>query len=203
MCCRRRQGSRGPAGAWSFGVRPPLRDEALRPGATGRRGAAPSPRPRAGADGEFSVGGSLTWYLACQEPGKFAAFAPMAGGFWRRHPSTCAGPVKLLHAHGWRDQTVPLEGRPLRAGLEQGDIFEGLQLWRRVSSCTECAPTGSRPIRYFGAGRGTSARRAPHWSWCCSRVATKCRRAGRRRTDSRQLCRAASSTGGGYSLSTR
>jgi polyhydroxybutyrate depolymerase len=89
----------------------------------------------------FSIGGSLAWYLACREPGLAAAYAPVAGGFWRPHPTACAGPVDLLQTHGWRDRTVPLEGRPLRGGeLYQGDIFEGLQLWRSVNGCKGLRP---------------------------------------------------------------
>lgn len=89
----------------------------------------------------FSIGASLVWYLACKDPGLGAAYAPIAGGFWRPHPTVCAGPVDLLQTHGWRDRTVPLEGRPLRGGeLEQGDIFEGLQLWRRVDGCNGLRP---------------------------------------------------------------
>ena len=40
-----------------------------------------------------------------------AAYAPVAGSFWRPHPDmeACAGPVDLLHTHGWRDKTVPLD----------------------------------------------------------------------------------------------
>lgn len=84
----------------------------------------------------FSIGSSLVWYLACKEPSLGAAYAPLAGGFWRPHPQSCAGPIDLLQTHGWRDQTVPLEGRPLRGGeLYQGDIFEGLQLWRAIDGC--------------------------------------------------------------------
>jgi len=84
----------------------------------------------------YSIGGSLVWYLACADPGIAAAFTPYAGGFWRPQPTDCAGPVKLLHTHGWRDQTVPLEGRPLRSGaIYQGDIFEGLATWRATNGC--------------------------------------------------------------------
>lgn len=89
----------------------------------------------------FSIGASLVWYLACTDPGLGAAYAPIAGGFWRQHPTACAGPVDLLQTHGWRDRTVPLEGRPLRGGeLVQGDIFEGLQLWRKVDGCSGLRP---------------------------------------------------------------
>lgn len=84
----------------------------------------------------YSIGGSLVWYLACRDAHVAAAYAPYAGGFWRPQPTTCDGPVKLFHTHGWRDQTVPLEGRPLRDGaIYQGDIFEGLKTWREVNGC--------------------------------------------------------------------
>ena len=84
----------------------------------------------------YSIGGSLVSYLACWDPNLAAAFAPVAGGFWRPHPQDCAGPVKLLHTHGWRDQTVPLEGRPLSAiGVEQGDIYATLRQWRTENGC--------------------------------------------------------------------
>lgn len=87
----------------------------------------------------FSIGGSLAWYLACQDPTVVKAFAPVAGAFWRPHPSAadCAGPVKLLHTHGWVDGTVPLEGRPLRsADILQGDVFHGLKIMREVNGCS-------------------------------------------------------------------
>ena len=84
----------------------------------------------------FSIGGSLVWYLACRDAEIAAGYAPYAGGFWRPLPTDCDGPVKLLHTHGWRDQTVPLEGRPLRSGaIYQGDIFEGLARWREENGC--------------------------------------------------------------------
>jgi len=89
----------------------------------------------------FSIGGSLTWYLACQDPDVVKAFAPVAGSFWRPHPSAqdCAGPVKLHHTHGWVDGTVPLEGRPIgpvdNPRIVQGDVFYGLQLMRQVNGC--------------------------------------------------------------------
>ncbi len=89
----------------------------------------------------FSIGGSLTWYLACQDANVVKAYAPIAGAFWRPHPtaSDCTGPVKLLHTHGWKDGTVPLEGRPIgpidNPRIVQGDVFHGLQVMREVNSC--------------------------------------------------------------------
>lgn len=92
--------------------------------------------------GGFSIGGSMTAYSACAEPDNFAAYAPLGGNFWRPHPSDCAGPVRMLHTHGWRDGTVPLEGRVLRGddsqdpdALIQGDIFHAMQVWRETNEC--------------------------------------------------------------------
>lgn len=86
----------------------------------------------------YSIGGSIASYLACRDPSVATAFAPVAGGFWRPHPDDCAGPVRLMHTHGWRDQTVPLEGRPVSTvGVEQGDIYETLARWRAENRCAK------------------------------------------------------------------
>lgn len=94
--------------------------------------------------GGFSLGGSMTSYLACSEPDAFKAYLPVAGGFWRPHPQTCAGPVRLLHTHGWTDTTVPLEGRVVRGtdlsdedAVIQGDIFYTVNMWRDVNECSQ------------------------------------------------------------------
>jgi len=87
-----------------------------------------------------SIGGSVTWYLACKAPMEFAAFAPVAGAFWKPLPEGCLGPAKLLHTHGWGDEIVPLEGRRVRDIAEQGDVFAGLAIWRRANGCARQAP---------------------------------------------------------------
>ncbi|MCU0906967.1 MAG: alpha/beta fold hydrolase [Rhodobacteraceae bacterium] len=83
----------------------------------------------------FSIGGSMATYLACAAPGTFRAYAPVAGSFWRPHPADCTGPAALFHLHGWTDGTVPLEGRVLRSGIVQGDVFAALDIWRRTNDC--------------------------------------------------------------------
>jgi polyhydroxybutyrate depolymerase len=88
----------------------------------------------------FSIGGSMVSYAACARPGDFAAYAPVAGNFWRPHPTACNGPVRLLHTHGWTDLTVPLEGRMLGSGFAQGDVFAALSLWRETNGCTAMRP---------------------------------------------------------------
>ncbi|MEM7711593.1 MAG: alpha/beta fold hydrolase [Pseudomonadota bacterium] len=88
--------------------------------------------------GGYSIGGSMAWWIACREPETAAAYVPVAGAFWEPQPAPtdCAGPVRMLHTHGWRDRTVPLEGRPLRGGaLYQGDVFASLRTLRVVNGC--------------------------------------------------------------------
>lgn len=86
----------------------------------------------------FSIGGSLVWYLACQDNQVATAYAPVAGAFWAPEPiaQECSGPIKLMQTHGWRDKTVPLEGRPLGGGsIQQGDVFHSLKVIREVNQC--------------------------------------------------------------------
>lgn len=156
----------GRGRGWSFiPGRPELRDEpvflqSVRDDAAARFGFAPDQVILSG----FSIGGSMTSYMACKAPDSFAAYAPVAGGFWRPHPTECAGPVRLLHTHGWTDGTVPLEGRVLRGedatdpqALMQGDIFYTLGMWREVNACHQL-----RADRYVT--QGDFMRRA--WDRC-------------------------------------
>lgn len=94
----------------------------------------------------FSIGGSMASYVACSTPDAFAAYAPVAGGLWRPHPESCAGPVKLLHTHGWKDAVMPLEGRLLRGTFQdenpliQGDAFATMEIWRMANHCVNHKP---------------------------------------------------------------
>lgn len=94
--------------------------------------------------GGFSIGGSMTHYLACATPNAFAAYVPVGGAFWRSHPQSCDGPVRMLHTHGWTDTTVPLEGRVVRGqdvndpeALVQGDVFYAMRLWCQENDCLQ------------------------------------------------------------------
>ncbi|MEO0343599.1 MAG: alpha/beta fold hydrolase [Pseudomonadota bacterium] len=143
------QRSGGNGGSWSFHPeREQRRDEiafltAVRDDAVAQHGIDPNKIILAG----FSIGGSMTAYLACAAPGTFAAYAPLGGNFWRPHPTDCAGPVRMLHTHGWTDGTVPLEGRVLRgedsrdlAALIQGDVFHAMLIWRETNKCFQLKP---------------------------------------------------------------
>lgn len=114
----------------------------------------------------FSIGGSLTSYVACPTPDAFAAYAPVAGSFWRPHPTGCAGPVRLLHTHGTADRTVPLDGREIMPGLVQGNVFEAMEIWRLTNGCTPADRTESLGLyalqRWTDCLPGTDLRFALH-----------------------------------------
>ena len=94
----------------------------------------------------FSAGGFMTWYLACQNPKRFAGHAPIAGAFWKPLPDECsaAAPV-IFHVHGRSDKVVPLAGRALGGGRwHQGDVFKSFDVWRRQFNLTKTSPDRSR-----------------------------------------------------------
>ncbi|WP_171102279.1 PHB depolymerase family esterase [Ruegeria sp. HKCCD7255] len=109
--------------------------------------------------GGFSAGGFMVNYLACEAPEAFSAYVPVSGGFWRPHPETCEGPIRMFHTHGWTDNVVPLEGRLLGGGrFQQGDIYAGFEIWREANGCVDHKPTGFSTT-------GNFMRR--HWSNTC------------------------------------
>ncbi|MCU0826200.1 MAG: prolyl oligopeptidase family serine peptidase [Tabrizicola sp.] len=114
----------------------------------------------------FSIGGSMASYVACQEPRAFAAYAPVAGSFWRPHPARCAGPVRLLHTHGTADRTVPLTGREIMPGLVQGNVLDAMEIWRIADGCSPQAtqePQGIYIIQtWTGCQPGSDLRFALH-----------------------------------------
>ncbi len=86
----------------------------------------------------FSIGGSMAWHQACFQGGLFTAFLPAAGAFWRPHPQSCpSGPVNLMHVHGTADTVVPMQGRAIREVYHQGDVLEGMALWRDRNGCAD------------------------------------------------------------------
>lgn len=90
-----------------------------------------------------SNGGTMTSYVACDDPGFARAYAPLSGTFRRPHPTleACSGPVNLLHTHGWTDDDVPIEGQSLWGGeIIQGDVFYALQVWRTTNGCERMKP---------------------------------------------------------------
>lgn len=136
----RREGE--PGGRWNSRTDPASRDDVAF-----LRAALADAGARFGLDGlpalaaGFSGGGMMVWRLACDAPDAADAYAPVAGLLWRPLPERCAGPVSLLHTHGWRDTVVPIEGRAVAGGrLVQGDLFRGLAMLRRTAACEADAP---------------------------------------------------------------
>lgn len=136
----RRPGDTG--GAWNAFADPARRDDvaflrAVIADARARLGLERAPVLAAG----FSGGGMMVWRLACDAPDSATAYAPVAGLMWRPLPDRCAGPVRMLHTHGWTDPVVPLEGRSVAGGrITQGDLFVGLSLMRRANGCADDNP---------------------------------------------------------------
>lgn len=59
-----------------------------------------------------SVGGTMTWTMACTGRERFAAFMPISGTYWLSPPKSCSSrPANVIHVHGKADRTVPLAGR--------------------------------------------------------------------------------------------
>jgi polyhydroxybutyrate depolymerase len=85
----------------------------------------------------FSVGGSMTWYVACAEGRGFAGYAPIAGAFWEPYVAECRSPLpEIRHVHGRTDGTVPLAGRKVSFAAE-GDTFRSFALLGELSGCGE------------------------------------------------------------------
>lgn len=108
----------------------------------------------------------MTSYVACQAPDAFAAYAPVAGSFWRPHPQDCAGPVRLLHTHGNADRAAPLEGREIKSGFVQGNVFESKEILWVTNGCTLADRTESLGIyavqHWTNCQAGTDLRFALH-----------------------------------------
>lgn len=91
----------------------------------------------------FSAGAFITWTLACERPGRFTGFLPVAGAFWHPVPAgPCpGGPVAIRHVHGLDDTTVPLAGRVVSTGARQGDIRASLATAVRTNACSAMQQT--------------------------------------------------------------
>lgn len=88
----------------------------------------------------FSQGASMVWYLACETPTLFKAYAPVAGAFWEPLPASCA-PRRppLMHFHGVSDTTVPFAGRRIARDYRQGDLFKSIAI---LEPAAKPAPAG-------------------------------------------------------------
>jgi polyhydroxybutyrate depolymerase len=126
----------------------------------------------------FSAGAFLTWTLACERPGRFTGFLPVAGGLWHpvREGPCPGGPVAIRHVHGRDDHTVPLAGRTLSGGARQGDIRASLAAALVTNHCAPVPEVGER-----GAETCTT------WRACRGGALTFCTHAGGHDMDARWI----------------
>lgn len=96
----------------------------------------------------FSAGSAMAVRLACTESERFAAIAPISGGFWDPAPTDCSmAPIPVSHTHGTSDETWPLEGRCFRPGDGggcdggQAPMVDNFALWTEHLSCGADAST--------------------------------------------------------------
>lgn len=76
-----------------------------------------------------SAGGVMSYRLACERPGVFAAVAPVAGS---KNTSNCPGAVNtaLLHIHGLSDAQVPMGGNGTFP-----PVLNGINQWAQANGC--------------------------------------------------------------------
>ena len=81
----------------------------------------------------FSRGASMVWNVACYAGNLFAAYVPIAGGFWNSNPEACpTGPVNLRHIHGLSDTVVAFDEVGIYNSMP---ITEGMQFLRGLNQC--------------------------------------------------------------------
>ncbi|MGX1305899.1 polyhydroxybutyrate depolymerase [Amorphus suaedae] len=84
----------------------------------------------------FSMGASMTWFVACSLGERFAGFVPVAGAYWNPIPTDCPSPVpNLIQIHGTSDDVVPMAGRAIGESSRQSDVNASLKTWRDRAGC--------------------------------------------------------------------
>jgi poly(3-hydroxybutyrate) depolymerase len=97
----------------------------------------------------FSMGGGMTYYLACQAADVFAAAAPSSFDLVQGEQCKPSRPISVLSFRGTADTVVPYEGK------STGSAFIGaektFQTWKEIDGCTGSAATGSNGCTMFSA----------------------------------------------------
>ncbi len=104
----------------------------------------------------FSRGASMVWNVACYAGNQFAAFLPIAGGFWNSNPDSCpTGAVNLRHIHGQSDGVVAFD----QVGIYNSmPIPIGFELLQKLNGCGVRPENRQRHERY----------ECDRWSGCAS-----------------------------------
>jgi polyhydroxybutyrate depolymerase len=105
-----------------------------------------------------SNGAGMAARLGCQLSGRFAAIAPVSGGYGAQPPCAPVRPVSVLEIHGAQDSVVPYGGSgPAAAGA----VLPYLNRWLGWDGCT------GQPAARLVAPRATELR----WTACRSGAA--------------------------------
>lgn len=103
----------------------------------------------------FSAGGMMVWNLACARPDLFAGFVPISGTFWLKPPEECAPSVaSIVHIHGDRDKTVPLDGRAI-GETKQGEVQDALAMYGAHGRFAKAHENNSEMLRCSEQSNGS------------------------------------------------
>lgn len=86
-----------------------------------------------------SLGGILSYKLACQMSDTFAAVAPVSASMTTTDCDP-KSPVAVLHIHAKDDQNIPFtggRGRHTARGNSFPPVTDGLEFWRKENGCQE------------------------------------------------------------------
>jgi polyhydroxybutyrate depolymerase len=80
-----------------------------------------------------SNGGGMAARVGCDVADRFAAIAPVAGGYGSLPPCRPSRPLPVLEIHGTGDHVVPYEGKDPDGS---GNVLDYLAMWRSHDRCT-------------------------------------------------------------------
>lgn len=83
----------------------------------------------------MSNGGMMVYRLACELPGRFAAFAVVSGSLMVNQPCTPGQAVPILHIHSETDTKVPFSGGNGLAGYYFHPVDSALKVWSIINGC--------------------------------------------------------------------
>lgn len=129
----------GVNGLWDIGIFPlPTNDVGFLSALIDTIAARHSIDPTRVYSTGFSMGGFMSYRLACEVSDRFAAIAPVSGLMAEGLYGTCQPerPIPILHIHGDADNIVPVGGALGYEGLDSLMAF-----WREVNSCPPVADT--------------------------------------------------------------
>ena len=100
----------------------------------------------------FSMGGGMTYFLACNAADVFAAAAPSSFDLVEGQGCTPSRSISVLSFRGTADTVVPY------AGKSSGSAFLGaektFQKWKEIDECTGSAATASNGCSMFSTCKG-------------------------------------------------